>query len=204
MALADEWVSRRDAAVRYLGERLRYMPVMRLHPPFAVAMCDVDSGKKSEASNKRRRAMKQAMEKDSKDRAYIDVAILATGCVCEGCHQDSTCRSGTLKDRHGGVVPARTGRLSGIVRVTMPIIAEHGDGKLESNWRGMREHPNAAYRCTYTHAMNHMKAPKGQPLYLYGRLLCVAMFDMHIVVDAGGIRDYGNASDKITLVNEIY
>jgi hypothetical protein len=30
------------------------------------------------------------------------------------------------------------------------------------------------------------------------------MFDMHIVVDAGGIRDYGNASAKITLVHENY
>jgi len=204
MALADEWVSRRLAAVWYVGERLLYMPVMRLHPPFAAAMCDVYSGKTSEASNKRRRAMEQAMETDVEGRPYIDVVILATGCVCEGCHKDGTCKSSTLKDRHGANVPARAGRLAGIVRFTMPIIAEHGDGQIESSWKGMREHPNPAYRCTYTHAMNHMKAPKGQPLYLYERLLCVAMFDMHIVVDVGGIRDYGNASAKVTLVHENY
>jgi len=48
------------------------------------------------------------------------------------------------------------------------------------------------------------EAPKGHPLYLYERLVCVAMFDMHIVVDAGGIRDYGKTSNQITLVNEIY
>ena len=148
--------------------------------------------------------MEQAMETDVEGRPYIDVAILATGCVCEGCHKDGTCKSSTLKDRNGENVLARAGRLAGIVRFTMPIIAERGDGQIELNWKGMREHPNSAYRRTYTHAMNHMKAPKGKPLYLYERLSCVAMFDMHIVVDAGGIRDYGNASGKNTLVHEKY
>jgi len=100
------------------------MPVMRLRPPFAAATCDVNSGNKSEVSNKRRRAMEQSMAIDSEDRPYIHVAILATGCVCEGClKKDSPCNPSTLKDQHGGDVPARAERLAGIVRFTMPMIA---------------------------------------------------------------------------------
>ena len=48
-----------------------------------------------------------------------------------------------------------------------------------------------------------MNALKGQPLYLYERLLCVAMFDIHIVLNASGIRDYGNVSEKSTLADKI-
>lgn len=71
----------------------------------------------------------------------------------------------------------------------------------------MEEHLRLEYPVLpawYSQALKYKKDPEGQRLYLYERLTCVALFDRHIIMGVGRIRDYGNASAKITLVNETY
>ena len=80
----------------------------------------------------------------------------------------------------------RSGRLAVIVRFTVPKLAKRGDGKLETNWCGMKDDPNEKYQLAYTQAIQYMAASKGRLLYLYKRLICVLLFDMHIVMNAGG------------------
>ena len=87
------------------------------------------------------------------------------------------------------------------MRFATPTIAKHGDGQIEKSWAGMML--SAQYEDVYRQGLQHMREKKnGEPLYLYGRIMCVSLYDMHIIMDVGGIRDYGNASTRVTMVNE--
>jgi len=55
---------------------------------------------------------------------------------------------------------------------------------------------------TYQEGLLHMRAPRGHHLHLYERLMGVCLFDIHLIVAAAGIRDFGNAPHDFTVVHE--
>jgi len=67
---------------------------------------------------------------------------------------------------------------------------------------GMKDNPNEKYQLACTQAIQYMAASKGRLLYLYKRLMCVLLFDMHIIMNSGVMKQYGCSSLEYLLARE--